>query len=293
MLYFHLFLHIHREVKKYILSKGVMKSMSNNNTVPHHDELIQYIESLCETETSKPYKEINTLFVEECTDFLMELKDLSCNLSNEEIQKRIDELLSQTKATHNVKRFPLKRMLVAVACIVAALMALIIGAWANENNLNELLQKIKYNFDKLSYGDSFDYGDKTINKNSQTIQNYSSINDWLTVDGNKYLYPTSFVEDNIFRDIACYNNPVDVTKKMICFRTTVPEIQFIITVGGVLDAVALTSAEEEVINGITCYCLSDDEFTQCDFMYDGNLYSVTASSKEQINRIIKSIGGLS
>lgn len=250
------------------------------------EELIEKVRALVYAEAEKSPTEMDDSFVSECVDFLMELEERQV-LTEEKTSKNVARILSRM----NRKHISFRRLLIAACVAIILFILFMVSPMANDASIFDI-PEVKYNdiISKMLVGESRYFDGYEIIREGDFVA-YKSVEKFLKKEKkDAVLYPEVFPNsESVARihyhpDFSCgeslfYMPDNGDSRVTVYFNSGLPEG---------IDESGLTP---ESIAGFECYILDreDMEFVQCDFVYKGNLYSVTSDSYENIILIIENL----
>lgn len=239
-------------------------------------------------ESSKPYEEMDGVLVKECVDFLMELEGIE-RLTKEEIKNRVKNIPFKEKTekiTNIRKKIKAKRIAVVAAVLALLLMIFGIATLASEDMHGVLLRTLREEFFELISYSPFKVDNNEVLLKPDGEKFYSSAKELAEEKGITVLYPEWLPDGEEIVEISC-----GVYKGMerCLFRSNNPNININIDINKVLPEETKTYCTKKVIADKTIYYIKRDLLAQANFDYEGNLYSVSAETEEDLFRIIENL----
>ena len=258
----------------------------NENSVDYKS-LKDKLSAIILLETAKPYEEIDCDLVDECIDFLMELEGRK-RLSKKETKRRIGKIPFKEnilKFNAAARRKVKAKRIAIVAAIMAIIMAIIgVMSIASEDIFGDLLAKFGKQFVEQLDTEAVKYGG-VVMYNADETRDYDTIEELLKAEKIDMLYP-SWLPEGVEVEFASHTVQYGETKYSIYFNNSHYSIKMYIEKG--LGNEAKTNPRKE-INGLEIYYFSENGVTQGNFVYENNLYSVTADSPDKLFKIIENL----
>lgn len=250
------------------------------------EELIEKVRALIYAEAEKSPKEMDDSFVCECVDFLMELEERQA-LTEEIIKKNVARILKCT----NKRPVSFKRLLIAACVAIILFILFAVSPMAADAGIWDMVE-VKYNdiISKMHIGESRYFDGYEIIRESNPVR-YKSVEKFLKKEKkDAVLYPEVFPNGESVARILyhpdfsggenlSYGPDIGKSRVAVYFNSGLPE------------GIDEWNMTVESIAGFECYILNEEglECVQCDFEHNGNLYSVTSDSYENIILIIENL----
>ncbi len=261
----------------------------NNNA---KNSLADKLLSLILLESSKPYDKIDSSFVAQGVDFLMEQKGTK-QLKENEIKSHINSIPfkdNKIAIKPGKKKIHAKRIfiLAAVLALVIALSLTITAISASDSSAFWA----KYNdfISSLGFENRAEKDGMTFYNTKETVF-YDSVEDFAAAEGIRLLFP-EWLPDNEEISNITYRPKIPASKNKWTAEYVLSCKSPIYSIIIEVDQELPDSAKEnsiKVINGIEFYYFSSVEFAQANFEYNGMLYTVKAYSQEDLFKIIENL----
>ncbi len=240
-------------------------------------------------ETAKDYKEMDSVLVTECVDFLMELEGKE-KLTKKEIEQRVKDIPFQGKVTalnsYAKRRIRAKRLAI-IAAVLAAFIALFgMFAIASGNTLDEIFREIGSYLWEMSDGSSIEYNDITFIKADET-KKYSSFEELAESEEIEILYPT-WLPDNEKIVKVWYINEKDSKRYVLCCDESIHSVDVDIN-ADFSEIFSESGCVEKEIAGYSVYYLETAQCIQANFVYKNNFYAVHSDTEDNLFRIIENL----
>jgi hypothetical protein len=269
------------------ISQGNNNRKSSPEINKFNKEAIGWLNRIIDDELKKTYKKVDAALIDECVDYILEIKGVRYDLTTEEVEKRAKELLDIYKERGRGKQRYIIRRLLKPAVITACFITLLIC-------LNMVL--LAFNFDALSYvknwgsdlfeldsGKSESIGNITFVRNGESKE-YSSIEQLFAGEGLSLLYPSYVPEDIYFESIVYTDLGND---KEIIYRYSTPVLALYIHDHKTINTSGLTLFKS---NGIDYYItVKEDSFCQAVCMYNEHEYIINSADYSILLKIISSM----
>lgn len=245
-------------------------------------------------ETSKDYKEMDSDLVTECVDFLMELEGKE-RLTKKEIEQRVSEIPFKGKATainsYAKKKIRAKR-LVVIAAVLAVLLAIFsivaISLGSAEDSIVD--RYIKQIVEFMKGGDGLAFENIELIKDNKS-KTYSSTEELVRDEKIAILFPT-WLPDNEKITTCWYIDDVTSSTHYI-FASENPKHGITIYLKRTIANEIKEESQMKKIINLNVYITKDDISVQGMFEHKGYLYSVGASTEEELLKIIENLKEIS
>ena len=252
--------------------------------------IMKKLEAIVDSELSKPYEEIDRSLVDECVNFLMELREEK-ELTKEEILTKVKAIPFVGKKTSDKsqkkKRFGVRKALLtaAILIIIAILGSIVASSFGTD--AVDILRRIGHGIAEMASGEKLDVGGITIVK-LDSSEEYGSVEELLEKEQIHIMYPTYLPEGS------------EVEKIHMTEFDGITEIIFqikgtdTVSLGVYLDC-GITEEEEkaaertETVNGMLCLFVNAPDRIQVAFEYKGNKYVVGYNDYDELIRIIENL----
>lgn len=263
-----------------------MDNEHSKNTDQEH--LIDKIRAILYCEASKDYKKMDDDLIAECADYLMELENRK-PLTNEEIDKAIKHIFEKVKPSFRRKRILKKLLWAAIISVLIFVMA-ISATHGQDDALEHFKQWGKTVFSMFS-GERIESGNKTIIKNGNYSVRYDTVDELFENEDLDILYPAALPDGYEITNIS-YLQESKGTR--ILFSTTNPSYSIAIdNYNDINMYVDTQNSSFETIGNIRCYFIhiKNDvaDYFQCAFAHNGYIYSLGASTHEEMVFIINNL----
>lgn len=261
------------------------------NELKDKNNLIMYLEYLRDTEATKPVDEMDTDLIESCVQILLDLQDKTVTLSPEEINERVSNIpfdnLSSFNEQKNKKKKPakVKRILIIAAC-VGILVALL--GFTSTGTEYSILKNLFGKITNAPFDVSFSEGNDSEIRSSGTMV-YESFADAEKSEGINILEP-QYIPDNLeIIELTFHNGENNIRIGNIFFEDA--KISFDLKTDSVVTDDIKSYTYKEIINDFECYFVEMDDvgLVMVNFEHDGNLYSISYTSKDEIVKMIENL----
>lgn len=239
-------------------------------------------------ESSKNYKEMDDALISECVDFLMELEEKK-RVLYEYAEKKITEIPFNGKILpieHRSKKKTV-RTLVIIAAILITLFSLFCISSIGAGDKDEVLyNKFASIIDSLLPGESFETdGIAFIKRDEEKI--YSSIEELFRDEGISLLYP-GWMPENEKIDSVEYARYGDEEEYSCLFGR--PDVyNFSVYIDQKVPDRTKAACKSKEIGDHTVYLTDGVTFVQAMFEYEGNYYTLSAKTEEEVIEIIENL----
>ena len=244
-------------------------------------QLAQELRAMTDAELSRsPQPDVD--LVEAYVDAILELDGVEPE-TDEEVRRGIETVLKKNTQKHMRKHRRIRRALIAaiVAVLVAASSAAFMPLGTNDESM---LHKWDFFLLHQKPGYSMDFGDYLTLVRGGKIETFKSIRQFVRITGANILVPTVLPEKNNLREVGVvFDYLFDCPS--VHFDTGDPKIFVCVYIGYTHDD--LESWEQaEQIGGHVCGIAAEDMWYQADFNYDGNGYTVSAHTYEDLLAVV-------
>lgn len=262
-------------------------SKDDFNAVSENEIKIAQLEKIIELEYQKKDSEMNEDLVNECFDYIAELKGLSFDLSEEDKHEKLAQILVSAPATkkNGARRRTRLRTAIAAAMVALMLFACCVTAYAFSPTLRYwLLETVKLPIGGQLYDSENDI--TYIHNDTKAV--YSSIEELASSEELDILYPTALPDGVKIKNIYSYGGESEIIYG-IQFSSDVYSIGvYKLSHGNGGEAI---KGDEININGVT-YCIFNVEsiyYAVC--IYKDYYYSFKAPDRESLLYIIENVKG--
>lgn len=249
-----------------------------------HDKLISCLENIIEQELQKEPGEMDENLVDECLAFIMELKDISCDRSEDELQQQIQSIVSSTnikeiqtaKKPHKVVRF---RVVLVAAMVAILLIGSCVTAYAVSPEFRNWIREVI----TLPFGGQIHDSQMNITyKHLDVKKQYSDIQSLVEGESLSILYPSKLPNAVQVTDMLVIENDIHV-----CFSSH--DYSMIIALGE--QTISITNSNEFVHNGRTHYIIQEKNGAFAFFNHAGHYYSIQAPDYQSLINILENLKG--
>ncbi len=253
--------------------------------------LITKIKYLEISEAMKKPCDMDTDLVCECADFILEAENRQIFLTDEERKELVRKIpFKNTEKSSNNKIFDnskihifnTKRIITASICIALILIILGIMGIAKNSSIFDSLKKYFGSVADMADGAEYNINGITVyKKEGSTV--YPDIESAVKEEKTEILYPTVLPENTQTDYILFDDEHIDFV-----FNNN---ISYTVEFSKSSTADTVNTSEHDIINGFDCYCLelTDVSTVQIEFMYRGNLYSLSGKNKKDLEIIINNL----
>lgn len=273
-------------------------SMSDFNNVFQKQEFIKKLEMLRDLEAEKPVEEMDVSLIKACVELILELRGETASLSTEEVEEKVRKIpFVEKTSTLNTTPDGVKgratkvkpRKILLIAAIISILVAIFaISSVAFDWNIFE---ELKHRFGTVAdtpVNEEIQMGEITVVFHGEP-KTYSSIESALKNENINILFPGTLPEDVNLEEIIIQN--FDAKERIVLvFDST--DFSYSVTLDEYLsEAENNVSKEILKINNIVCYVvdISDLGMTQIHFEYNGNLYKISYTDKQDLIEVIENL----
>lgn len=254
------------------------------------ENLIMYLEFLRDTEALKPEDEVDNDLIDACVYVLLDLQNKKVSLTPEQIKERVrnipfkDSVAFEEYKNKKNKTIRTKRVLIIAACIAVLIALLSFISSADEFDI------LKDKFGKITnapFDTWFEHGDDSELRNSDTVI-YESFEEAEQGEGINILKP-EYIPDGLEVNEINFNNTDN--KRVGDFVFGNVGISLSVTLESDVITEVKNNIQPEIINDLECYfvIMDDVNLVQVYFEHDGNLYSITYNSKDELVKMIDSL----
>jgi hypothetical protein len=251
-------------------------------------ETIKWLNNIIDAELKKPYQKADAALIDECVDFILEIKGIRNDLTEREVEKKTKDLLYIYKERERFKRRNIAGFLkpaVITVCIItllfclnSVLLAFNFDAWSYVRNWGSDLLK-------LDSGKSEAIGNITFVRNGESKE-YNNIEQLFAGEGLNLLYPSYLPEDIRFDSIVYTDLEND---KEIIYKYSSAVLAIYIHDHKTINTSGLTLYESD---GIDYYItVKEDSACQAVCMYAGHEYIINTAEYITLIKIISSMKG--
>lgn len=253
-----------------------------------HDKLISCLENIIEQELQKEPGEIDENLVDECLAFIMELKDISCDRSEDELQQQIQSIVSSTnikeiqtaKKPHKVVRF---RVVLVAAMVAILLIGSCVTAYAVSPEFRNWIREVI----TLPFGGQIHDSQMNITyKHLDVKKQYSDIQSLVEGESLNILYPAKLPDKVQVTNVLVLNENVD-EQILIAFE---PHTYSILILSGQQNN-SMPDGELFVHDGITYHIVQEENGAFAFFNHAGHYYSIQAPDYQSLINILENLKG--
>lgn len=242
------------------------------------EELLKWLAEAIHTETDKPENEIDWDFVEECENLMNALYGDTPYYTKEEAEKRIAQIIGKEPETKKSGFKPNKKTLIALI-LATTLFCTGLGVFAASPLKDMLLKTLN-----MGYGESVNDGTVSfVNGGESTV--YSSIEELLEKENLNIRFPKK-LPDGVMVDFVNYHSE-EQSLTIVCDD---PSMTFTVKKYDDSNMKFLEKLDSSEINGYTVRFLEADGFIWAYIKIENDMYTIRASSKDDLILIINNIG---
>lgn len=263
---------------------------SNRYSAADKQALKDKLAAIVLLETSKPYKEMNGNLVTECVDFLMELEE-KARLTNAEIKKRVNKIPFEGSVTaigSQAKKKTKTKRIVVIAAVLTILLAIFsffaVSFTRSEDGLIDRLAQ--YIVGDMKPGEHIKINNIELIKHNET-KTFSSVQELVRSEKISVLFPTWLPEGNRITTCRHYSDDIYGTNYILVSED--PECTVAVYIENLISKEIKETNLSKKINEHTVYIIECDGFVQGDFEHNGNHYSVSAHTEDEVLKIIKNL----
>lgn len=260
-------------------------------------KLIKALELIGDYELMKPIDEIDGDLIDATVDWSLRLQNKDITLSTEEIEKMVsmipfdddtEELETNGEAFESRKVLKKNKVLFIAAVITILVTLLTIISVAFEWNIFEELKNRFGSVADTPVNEEILLNDETVIMFGE-FKKYETVQDFLTHKKMKILYPY-ILPDGIVLERVVFYQEQGIDRLSFEFNDENLMSEIILDKGKKFD-IKNEFVEICKIKNITCYILdmSDVEYTQIYFEYDGYWYMFMYTDKQELMRIIENL----
>ena len=153
--------------------------------------IIKKLEAIIDSELSKAYEEIDLSLVDECVNFLMELREEK-GLTDEEISIKVEAIPFVGKSTSDKsqkrRKFGVRKALLTAAILIIIAMLGSIVASSFGTDAVDILRRIGHGIAEMVSGEKLDVGGITIVK-PDSSEEYGTVEELLEKEHIHIIYP--------------------------------------------------------------------------------------------------------
>ncbi len=252
--------------------------------------IMKKLEAIIDSELRKPYEEIDLSLVDECVNFLMELREEK-GLSEEEILIKVEAIPFVGKKTsdksQNKKKFGIRRALLtaAILIIVAILGSIVASSFGTD--AVDVLRRIGHGIVEMVSGEKLDVGGITIVK-LDSSEEYGSVEELLEKEQIHIMYPTYLPEGSEVEKI--HMTEFDGITEIIFQIKGIDTVSLGVYLDcGITEEEEKAAEQKETVNGMLCLFVNAPDRVQAAFEHKGNKYVVGCNDYGELIRIIENL----
>ena len=272
--------------------------MSDFNNNSDNQDFIKKLELLRDLEAEKPVEEMDVSLVMACVELILELRGETVNFTPEEVEEKVrkipfvEETTTLNTPPKSVKGRSTKvksRKILLIAAIISILIAIfaVTSIAFDWNIFDELKEKFGTVFD-TPINQEIDVNGITIIMRGKNV-GFNSLEDFFEQEKLNVLYPGELPENITIEQVVLHQ--IDLKKEIIfVFQNT--DLSYSIKFNTVLlNEISSNATEILHINDLTCYIISknDVNIVQIYFEYEGDLYTLINSNKQDLIYIIENL----
>lgn len=272
--------------------------MGFNNAEDLKKSLTQKLNKVINSELSKPFEETDSDVIDACVDCLKKLDGSDYELSEQEKDIQIKEILSKAEKESGkgigAKRRRISKKAVLAAVIAALLLwALLIFTISGDSNFITYVFKDQME-EYLNSGEkepvSYTVGDYELILDGGSVY-YDSMEEFFEKENADILYPGKTPDNIEITGVLCSESG---GRRNIRFVSNRVKTTFSVEVNGSLSSQMIESAvENREMHGVTVY-FADMEGTglyYCTFEYNGSRYTLQAENEQDFRLILENLKG--
>lgn len=250
--------------------------------------IIKKLEAIIDSELSKPYEEIDPSLVDECVNFLMELREEK-GLTDEEILIKVEAIpfvgKKASSESQKKKKIGIRKILPLAAILIIIAMLGSIVASSFGTGAPDVLRRIGHAIVEMFNGERREVGEITIVK-PDSSEEYGTVEELLEKEHIHILYPTYLPEGSKIEKLFLIetNGKTEITFEIsgtVCFGVNLD--------CGITGKEEKVYKERETVNGILCLITYAPDRIQAIFEFNGNKYTVSDENYGELIRIIENL----
>ena len=250
--------------------------------------IIKKLEAIIDSELSKPYEEIDPSLVDECVNFLMELREEK-GLTDEEILIKVEAIpfvgKKASSESQKKKKPGIRKILplAAILIIIAMLGSIVASSFGTD--APDVLRRIGHAIVEIFNGEKREVGEITIVK-PDSSEEYGTVEELLEKEHIHILYPTYLPQESKIEKIFLTETN---GKAEILFKISGPFSFGINLNSGISEEEEKAYKERETVNGIPCLITYAPDWAQAVFEHNGNKYTVSDDDYGELIKIIENL----
>lgn len=250
--------------------------------------IIKKLEAIIDSELSKAYEEIDCSLVDECVNFLMELREEK-GLTDEEISIKVEAIPFVGKSTSDKsqkrRKFGVRKALLTAAILIIIAMLGGIVASSFGTDAVDVLRRIGHGIAEMVSGEKLDVGGITIVKPDST-EEYGTVEELLEKEHIHIIYPTYLPEGSEVEKI--YMTEFDgITEIIFQVKGTDTVSLGVYLNCGITEEEENVAEQKETVNGMRCLFVNAPDRVQAVFEHKGNKYVVGYHDYGELIKIIE------
>ena len=251
--------------------------------------IIKKLEAIIDSELSKAYEEIDLSLVDECVNFLMELREEK-GLTDEEISIKVEAIPFVGKITSDKsqkrRKFGVRKALLTAAILIIIAMLGSIVASSFGTDAVDILRRIGHGIAEMVSGEKLDVGGITIVK-LDSSEKYGSVEELLEKEHIHIIYPTYLPEGSEVEKI--YMTEFDgITEIIFQIKGTDTVSLGVYLNCGITEEEENAAEQKETVNGRRCLFVNAPDRIQAVFEHKGNKYVIGYNDYGELIKIIES-----
>ena len=262
----------------------------NSISEPTKVSVMKKLEAIIDSELSKPYEEIDRSLVDECVNFLMELREEK-RLTEEEISAKVKAIPFVGKKTsgksQKKKKFGVRKALLtaAILIIVATLGGIVASSFGTD--AVDVLRRLGHGIAEMVSGEKLDVGGITIVK-LDSSEEYGSVEELLEKEQIHIMYPTYLPEGSEVEKIHLTEFD-GITEIIFQIKGTDTVSLGVYLDCGITEEEEKAAEQKERVNGMLCLFVNVPDRVQAAFEYNGNKYVVGYKDYSELIKIIENL----
>lgn len=258
--------------------------------------LIEKLRAMLILEADKPRDEMDTDFVAECADYLMELENTE-RLTELEIRRAVAEIMKMYDRRKRKKRRLFSTILVA-AILISTLCVFASSQYTYDpGGVLKVIDMYRDEYLELPFNELINFHGVEIFK-EDNVTRFDSYEDYLESTDEKILYPSELPQDvkAAFVQLTDSSNDgraIDPDYKDIHFYTNNPYVCMTIHTNPNMEWTFTEYGRKETIAGFECYVSVSEHpehgMADCHFIYGDYVYKVQAKTYEDMKYMVESL----
>ena len=263
------------------------------NTQTGKEGIIEKLRAMQFAETAKNADRMDAGLVDLLTDMLLDL-DGESPIGQAEHDAGIRSILDRisTPSAQAKHKRTLRRLLIAaiIATLIfaAGLVYITLGSQGNPDQF----KWAHYIIEHLLPGRSIDTDNGVTIYNDGKSKKYDSIESYLKQEKLKVLYPSVLPGGYVLTGIQVFKDIDPEITRITYITNDSRHISISVDLNHSLpNEIRINCNSTEVINGFHCYFASDEHWHQCVFSFENNLYTIDATSYDEVEEVILHMKG--